>query len=74
MDFPIQCNITDIRSWFGLANQVAYAFSMIEKMLPFHGLLKPHTCFQWDDQLNESFQLSKEAIINEIQTNLQIFV
>ena len=27
-DFPIPKNITDVRSWFGLLNQVSYAFSM----------------------------------------------
>ena len=54
MDFPIPRNITDIQSWFGLVNQVAYAFSMTEKMLSFRDLLKPHTPFWWDDQLNES--------------------
>ena len=34
-DFPTPQNITDIRSWFGLVNQVSYAFSMADKMLPF---------------------------------------
>ena len=62
-DFPIPHNITDVRSWFGLVNQVAYAFSMTEKMFPLCDLLKQHTPFRWDDQLNESFQLSKDAIM-----------
>ena len=30
-DFPEPRNITDVRSWFGLVNQVAYAFSMAER-------------------------------------------
>ena len=34
-DFPTPKNITDVRSWFGLVNQVSYAFSMADKMLPF---------------------------------------
>ena len=41
--FPTPQNITDIRSWFGLINQVAYAFSMTERMSPFRSLLKPDT-------------------------------
>nr|XP_054762087.1 latent-transforming growth factor beta-binding protein 3-like [Lytechinus pictus] len=28
LDFPAPSNITDVRSWFGLVNQVSYAFSM----------------------------------------------
>ena len=45
MAFPTPKNVTDIRSWFGLVNQVAYAFSMTERMLPFRDLLKPSTPF-----------------------------
>ena len=43
LDFPTPTNITDVRLWFGLVNQVSYAFSMTEKMLPFRQLLKPST-------------------------------
>ena len=42
-EFPTPKNITDIHSWFGLVNQVSYTFSMTDKMLPFHELLKPST-------------------------------
>ena len=44
-DFPPPKNITDIRSWFGVINQVSYAFSMADRMLPFRKLLKPGTPF-----------------------------
>ena len=40
-DFPTPKNLTDVRSWFGLVNQVSYAFSMAERMQPFRQLLKP---------------------------------
>ena len=40
VEFPTPRNITDVRSWFGLLNQVAYAFSMAERMLPFRN--QPH--------------------------------
>ena len=29
-DFPTLRNVTDIRSWFGLVNQVAYAFAVAD--------------------------------------------
>ena len=29
-NFPRPCNITDIRSWFGLVNQVSYAFAFAD--------------------------------------------
>ena len=44
-DFPTPQNLTDVRSWFGLVNQVSYAFSMADTMLPFRELLKPSNTF-----------------------------
>ena len=51
-EFLTPKNITDVRSWFGLLNQVSYAFSMAERMLPFRDLLKPAVPFHWDDTLD----------------------
>ena len=58
LDFPTPKNITDIRSWFGLVNQVSYTFSMADKMLPFRQLMKPNTPFQWDGPLQSAFEES----------------
>merc|ERR1712015_148308 len=33
--FPMPGNISDMRSWFGLVNQCAYAFAQTEQMSPF---------------------------------------
>ena len=72
-DFPTPANITDIRSWFGLINQVSFAFSMADKMLSFRELLKPGTPFKWDDNMNSLFEESKNIIITEIEKGVQIF-
>ncbi len=53
-DFPTPKNLTDVRSWFGLINQVAYAFSMTATMSPFRDLLKPSQPFCWSDDLQQS--------------------
>ena len=71
--FAAPKTITDVRSWFGLLNQVSYAFSMAEKMLPFRKLLKPGHPFQWTDELNQLFEESKEHIIREIENGVRIF-
>ena len=73
LEFPTPKNITDVRSWFGLLNQVSYAFSMTERMLPFRDLLKPATTFHWDDNLNQLFEESKTAIVSEIANGVRIF-
>lgn len=72
-DFPVPQNITDIRSWFGLVNQVAYTFSMTDKMLPLRELLKPQSSFQWSDELDEIFAASKSKILSEIEEGVRIF-
>ncbi|XP_071500939.1 plexin-A4-like [Diadema antillarum] len=72
-DFPTPTSITDIRSWFGLINQVSYAFASAERMLPFRALLKPDTPFVWTTQLNSLFEESKRLIIAEIHNGVEIF-
>ena len=72
-EFPTPKSITDIRSWFGLVNQVAYSFSMAPAMEPFRALLKPNAPFTWNEDLNKLFQESKTHIINEIENGVKIF-
>ena len=71
--FPTPTNITDVRSWFGLVNQVSYAFSMADQMLPFRKLLQRGTPFSWTDELERLFQASKTQIIHEIENGVRIF-
>lgn len=72
-DFPTPSNITDVRSWFGLINQVAYTFAAAEIMNPFRDLLKSKTKFYWNEQLEHIFQQSKQTIINKIENGVKIF-
>ena len=71
--FPTPSTITDIRSWFGLINQVTYYASMTDKMRPFRDLLKPKTPFYWDHQLQQLFEESKQRILESIQHGIAIF-
>ena len=50
-DCPRPRDITGVRSWFGLVQQVAYAFSNSDLMSPFRLLLKPSTEFAWSQEL-----------------------
>lgn len=72
-NFPTPKNLTDIRSWFGLVNQVSYTFSMADTMKPFRELLKPTNHFHWDDSLQEAFEKSKVTIVDEINRGVKIF-
>ena len=72
-NFPTPANITDVRLWFGLINQVWYAFDATERMQPFRQLLQPGTPFKWTDELNNIFEESKSLIIKEIEEGVRIF-
>ena len=72
-DFPCPENITDVRSFFGLVNQVNYCLSSSEEMQPFRNLLSPSTKFYWDSHLSLCFSKAKEAIIKSIEEGVQIF-
>ena len=72
-DFPEPRNINDVRSWFGLVNQAAYAFSMTERMHPFRKLLKNGERFTWSPELEDIFRESKDVIVQAIERGVRIF-
>ena len=50
--------------WFGLVNQVAWAYSLGPIMAPFRELIKPNKNFYWDTELDKIFAESKKTIID----------
>jgi len=58
--------MTDIRSWFGLVNQVANYAQLCEHIAPFHP-------FAMTPELDQTFQSSKAAITNAIREGVEIF-
>ena len=65
-DFPVPKNISDVRGWFGLVNQVAPFFASRPVMQPFRELLKPAAKgkqIYWDENLTRLFEESKHIII-----------
>ena len=72
-EFPTPSDIRGIRSFFGLVNQVSFAFSMTETMAPFRALLKPSTHFYWDDALQKLFNNAKTEIVEQTQNGVRMF-
>ena len=72
-DFPRPTNITGVRSWFGLINQLAYTLSTTTIMEPFKKLLKATTEFAWTEETEEAFIKSKESIIEAIKKGVKIY-
>ncbi len=65
--------MTDLRSWYGLTNQVAYTFAAADIMKPFRKLLSPTQKFEWTEELEHAFTESKRKIISEISKGVEIF-
>ena len=76
-DFPVPKSITDIRSWFGLVRQVAYAHSISSQLSPFRELLKHREGkkprFLWNEQLQKAFEESKKHIISSVAEGIETF-
>ncbi|MEL6802396.1 MAG: reverse transcriptase domain-containing protein, partial [Bacteroidota bacterium] len=71
--FPTPLNRTDVKSWFGLVNQVSNYAQLRDVMAPFRHLLSPKNKFIWDDDLQKSFERSKRLIVEMIQHGVEIF-
>ena len=72
-DFPVPTSISGVRSWFGIINQVAYAFSQSTIMAPFRDLLQKNKKFYWDSTLDELFAKSKKDIVRLIEEGVKMF-
>ena len=71
--FPTLTNISDVRSWFGLVNQVAHYAQLRNLVAPLKPLLSSKTQFYWTDELQKSFDNSKKAIVEAIKRGVEIF-
>ena len=72
-DFLTPRNITDVRSLFGLINQVSYCQSSSEELRPFRERLSPSTPFYWDDTMDAAFAHAKSEIVKTVADWVKIF-
>ena len=73
VNFPRPENISGIRSLFGLVEQVSWAFSKTDIMAPFRRLLSPKSVFVWSQDLNNSFEASKNKILRAVKNGIKTF-
>jgi hypothetical protein len=72
-DFPRPTDISGIRSFFGLVEQVAWAFSKTDAMSPFRPLLSPKTMFVWTDALQVAFLKARLKIVDLCAAGVKSF-
>ena len=61
-DFPVPQNITDMRSFWALVNQVAPFYAVQPHLLPFRDLMKKNSVWFWDAALQDLFDDTKRVI------------
>ena len=75
-DFPTPTSTTDIRSWFGLVNQVANYAQLRDIMAPFRPFLSEKHPFSWNDKLHPrklSLMLSTKVLRSLTHVAAQVF-
>ena len=72
-EFPRPTDISGVRSWFGLVEQVAWGFSKRELTEPFRALLKPKSVFSWTPELQSSFELARTEIARVVINRVKSF-
>ena len=64
-EFPQPTNLTELRSFKGLVNQLAgYSKKLIASALPLRPLLKSRKEFQWTNEHTEAFDVVKKLVSN----------
>ena len=74
--FPRPTTLSEARSFFGMVNQVNYAFATSEIMAPFRHLLRPDTwdkTLQWTDEVQDRFERAKQEIIEAVEEGVRHF-
>ena len=78
-DFPMpsEPRLVDIRSWYGLVNQIAPFITVSPVMAPFRDLLKSTKTsgskVYWDDELKKIFEDTKEKLCNAMTEGLSFY-
>ena len=72
-NFPPPTDLKSARSWFGLVNQVSWAYAISPVMQPFRDLIKPNNKFYWDETLTDIFHKSKKELIEKVKEGVKSF-
>jgi len=62
-NFPTPTSTTDIRSWFGLVNQVANYAQLRPYMETFRPFLSPRCPFEWNPELNDDLLIGRSKAL-----------
>ena len=72
-NFPRPRDISGVRSFFGLVEQVSWAFSKTDIMSPFRELLSSKSVYLWTQELQDAFEKAKEMIVESVKEGIKSF-
>ena len=72
-NFPPPTDLTKARAFFGLVNQVQWAYANSQEMTPFRDLVKPKSTFIWTEELKTLFAECKEKILAQVKDGVKHF-
>lgn len=72
-NFPRPTDLTGVRSWFGLIEQVAFDFSKTTLMEPFRKLLSKHAEYLWTDDMQKAFETAKVEMVKLVAQGVTSF-
>ena len=70
-EFPRPRDISGVRSFFGLVEQVSFAFSKTEVMALFRHLLSLKQKFLWSQELQDAFKRGKQEVLEQVRGGIQ---
>lgn len=71
--FPTPHNITDLRSFMALLQQVSYCYAISPAIQPLRHLLKPTEKWNWTEEVNNVFEKAKETIAEKVNDGIKLF-
>ena len=70
-NFPPPTDITKARAFFGLVNQVQWAYANGPEIRPFRNLVKPNSSFAWTNELKTLFEECKLKILHQVRDGVR---
>ena len=71
--YPTPVNITDLRSFMALLQQVAYCYAISPAVTPIRHLLRPSVQWKWTKDINDVFEQAKEVIAERVEEGVKLF-
>lgn len=72
-EFPWPADLTGIRSWYGLVEQVSFAFTKAALMEPFRELMSKNSEYVWSPLLQAAFDRVKSEIVELVRKGVKSF-